>query len=60
MITKTKLKEQIDSLPEQISIDELMERLILIEKIESGNRQSDNNEVLSEEELDKEINQWFE
>ncbi len=33
MITKRKLKEQIDSFPEQFSIDDLIERLILVEKL---------------------------
>ncbi|MFO7702300.1 MAG: hypothetical protein R6V37_04840 [Psychroflexus maritimus] len=60
MITKTKLKEQIDSFPEQFSIDDLIERLILVEKIENGKIQSENGEVLSESEFDKEIDKWFE
>ena len=60
MITKAKLKEQIDSFPEQFSIDDLIERLILVEKIENGQIQSENGEVLSESEFDKEINKWFE
>ncbi|MDP5092951.1 MAG: hypothetical protein NWQ17_06550 [Polaribacter sp.] len=59
MITKTKLKEQIDSFPEQFSIDELIERLILIEKIEIGKMQSENNQIISESELDKELDTWF-
>ncbi len=59
MITRTKLKEQIDSFPEQFSIDELIERLILIEKIEKGKIQSENNEILTDNELDKEIHKWF-
>ncbi|MFN2260774.1 MAG: hypothetical protein ABR595_01745 [Psychroflexus sp.] len=60
MITKTKLKEQIDSFPEQFSIDDLIERLILVEKIENGKIQSENGEILSESEFDKEIDKWFE
>ena len=60
MLTKTKLKEQIEGFPEQFSIDELIDRLILVEKIENGNKQSENGEVISESELDKEINAWFE
>ena len=60
MLTKTKLKEQIDKFPEQFSIDELVEKLILIEKIESGNKQSEKGDVLSELEIDKEIEKWFE
>jgi hypothetical protein len=60
MLTKTKLKEQIDSLPEQFSIDELVEKLILIEKIEYGNMQSEKGEIITDSELDKEIEKWFE
>lgn len=36
MPTKTKLKEQNENFPEEFSIDELVQRLILIEKIEVG------------------------
>lgn len=60
MLTKVKLKEQIDNLPEEFSIDELIEKLILIEKIETGNKQSENGEVISEVEIENEIEKWFE
>ena len=59
MISKTKLKEQIDSFPEQFSIDDLIERLILVDKIEKGKIQSEKGEILSERELDKEMDTWF-
>lgn len=59
MITKTRLKEQIEHLPEEFNIDELIDRLLLIEKIERGIRQSDMGEEISEQELDKEIGKWF-
>ncbi|WP_299157068.1 hypothetical protein [uncultured Christiangramia sp.] len=59
MLTKTTLKQQIDSFPEQFSIDQLVERLILIEKIETGNKQSENGEIISESDLNKEIDKWF-
>ena len=55
MLTKTTLKEQIENFPDNFSIDELVERLILMEKIECGNKQSENGEVITDEELDKEI-----
>ncbi len=60
MLTKTSLKEQIDKFPEEFSIDELIEQLILIEKIELGNKQSENGEVISEAEIENEIEKWFE
>ena len=60
MITKTKLLAQIETFPEQFSMDDLIERLIFVEKIEKGKIQSENNEILSEAELNQEIEKWFE
>jgi len=59
MLTKVRLKEQIDKFPDEFSIDELVEKLILIDKIETGNAQSENGEVVSETEMEKEIEKWF-
>jgi len=59
MITKAKLKETIDKFPESFTIDELVEKLILIDKIDRANQQSEKGETISEEELDKEIEKWF-
>lgn len=51
MLTKIRLKEQIDKFPDEFSIDELIENLILIEKIESGMKQSGKGEVISEDKM---------
>lgn len=59
MLTKNKVKQQIDLLPEEFIINDLVDRLILLEKIERGERQSQNGETVSEEELDKEMEKWF-
>lgn len=58
MITKSQLKESLDKLPEKFTLDELMDRVILIDKIERGNEQSERGDTLSEEELDKELEKW--
>lgn len=42
------------------SKEELFERLILLEKIEIGIKQSDNDEIFSKAELEAEIKKWFE
>ena len=60
MLTKTRLKEQIEKFPEEFSLDDLIENLILMEKIETGNKQSENGDVISESEMDNEIKKWFE
>ncbi|MDY0076706.1 MAG: hypothetical protein RBR87_05455 [Bacteroidales bacterium] len=45
--------------PRQFSVDELGEMLIVIEKVEIGNRQTEKAEIISDIELDKEIEKWF-
>ena len=55
MLTKAKLKEQIENFPDEFSIDDLIEKLILMEKIETGKKQSENGEVCSESEIENEI-----
>jgi hypothetical protein len=59
MLTKSKLKEQIENFPEEFSIDELVERLILVEKIDRGIQQSEKGEIIADSELDNEIEKWF-
>ena len=55
MMTKTKLKQHIENFPDKFSLDELIERLILVEKVELGNQQSEKGDTISEADLDKEI-----
>ena len=59
MITKAKLIETIDKFPDTFSIDELIEKAILIDKIERGDEQSKKGNTISEEELEKEMQKWF-
>lgn len=59
MTTKSKLKTPMESFPEEFSIVELVERLILIEKIEKGYRQSEFGHNVGESDLDNEIAKWF-
>ena len=60
MITKEKLKEQIDKFPdEEISIDELIETLVFIEKLEQRIKISEHGgETVSNDSLKDEISEW--
>ena len=60
MITKEKLKEHIDKLPDSFSIEELIDRLIFIDKLEKRIQQSESGEVVSEDQLKEEMKKWFE
>lgn len=59
MITKAQLKETIEKLPEEFSIEDLMDRLILLDKIERAEKESERGETISETELEKELEKWF-
>ena len=59
MLTKTKLIETLHEFPERFTVDELIDKLILIDKIDKGNQQSENGETITEEDLDQEMQKWF-
>jgi hypothetical protein len=59
MITKEKLKKHIENFPEEMSIDELIDRLVFVEKLENRISQSKNGETISDEELKLEMEKWF-
>lgn len=58
-ISKEKLIETIKDLPDTFSIDELFERLILLQKIESGMEQSKSDQVLSTADARAKLSQWL-
>jgi len=59
MLTKSKIMEAIENFPEEISIDDIIDKLILIEKTEKGIHQSENEAIISDAELEKEMEKWF-
>lgn len=58
MLTKAKVKELVDHMPDTFSVDDLVERVILLQKIETARKQVLNGEFLTEDELDAEIDKW--
>lgn len=59
MISKEKLINQIESFPEELSIDALIDKLIFIDKLEKRIQKSEKGETISEEAVKKEMNEWF-
>lgn len=59
MLIKTKVLKVIKQLPDEFSIDEMVDRMILLDKIEIGIAQAERGEVIDDENLDKEIAKWF-
>jgi hypothetical protein len=59
MTTKDKIINGIKNLPDTVSIDDILDQIILVEKIEKGIYQSDNNQVVPDEELEKRLGKWL-
>ena len=49
MITKSQLIQTIEDMPEKFSIDDFLDKILLLQKIEVGLNQSENGETLSTE-----------
>ena len=58
MLTRDKVEKSISNLPDSFTIDELIDRLIFIEKVEDGIRQSDSGQVISNEDVKLMIDKW--
>ena len=51
MLTKNTVKQTIESLPESFTIDELIEQLLFIEKVDEGIKQSDEGKTISNDDV---------
>jgi predicted transcriptional regulator len=61
MITKEKIIEAIKAMPEDRfeDIDVLLERLVILEKVEKGMKDIEESNVISHEEMKNKIDSWF-
>ena len=57
-MTKDKVIEAVKELPQEFDLDELIERLIFIDKVEKGFEQLDKGETKTHQEAKKIIRSW--
>ena len=58
MLTKEKVSKSINNLPDSFTIDELIDQLIFMEKVEEGFQQSETGKVVSNEDVKLMIDKW--
>ena len=51
--------ESINKLPDEFSIDEIIERLIIIEKIEKGRQEVKDGKVNTDEQAKAKLSKWL-
>ncbi|WP_345230425.1 hypothetical protein [Olivibacter ginsenosidimutans] len=59
MLTKTRLINSLDKLPEQFSIDELVDHVVLIEKVQRGLDDVSQGKVNTREEARQKLAKWL-
>jgi hypothetical protein len=59
MLTKNSVLKTINKLPDNIDLDELIDKLIFIDKVEKGLDQSLQNQVVSETQAKKKLAKWL-
>lgn len=59
MLNKNKVLRTLENLPETFSIEEIIDQLVLLQKIELGLEQARNNETVSTEQAKSQLNKWL-
>jgi hypothetical protein len=59
MLTKVKVKELIDHMPETFSVDDLVDKVILLQKIENSEKEIEDGEGIDWEDMKKEMDLWL-
>ena len=59
MISKTQIINSLDKLPENLTIDQVVDHLIFIEKVQKGLDDSINGRVKTKEEARQKLNKWL-
>ena len=59
MITKEVLLRSIENLPDKFSMDDLLDRIVLLQKIDIGLEQSEAGKVISTKQAKKELKKWL-
>ena len=58
MLTKDQIRKSLEQLPNSFTIDELIERLMFIEKVEAGLDQAKNGKTISQNKVKELIEKW--
>lgn len=56
---KSAVLDSISNLPDEFSIDEIIERLIIIEKIDKGRQQVQDGKINTEDQAKAKLSKWL-
>ena len=59
MLEKSKIIESLTNLPEKVSLDDVIDRIIFLDKIENGIKQSKKGQITPDHQLDEKLPGWL-
>jgi predicted transcriptional regulator len=59
MLTKEKIQKALEQFPEEISLDDLIDRLILLDKVEQGLNDVKSGNIYTTEEVENRLQKWL-
>jgi predicted transcriptional regulator len=59
MLTKDKVKKTIERLPDNFTVDQLVEELVVLNKIEEGLKDIEEGRVFTTDQVKQELNVWL-
>jgi predicted transcriptional regulator len=59
MLTKDKVRKTVDRLPENFTVDQIVEELVVLNKIEEGLRDVEKGRVFTTDQVKKELKSWL-
>ena len=59
MLNREKIIETLKKMPDQVSLDEVFDRIILLDKIETGLEQSEKGQITPDDKLDDKFPEWL-
>ena len=59
MLTKEKVKKTIDRLPDRFTVDQVVEELVVLDKIEKGLKEVEEGKVYSTQQVKDQLKKWL-
>ncbi len=59
MLTKTQIIDSLNNLPENVTIDQVIEHLVVVDKVQKGLNDSAEGKVYSKEEAREKLKKWL-
>ena len=59
MLTKEKVKKTIDRLPDSFTVDQVVEELVVLDKIEQGLKEVEEGKVYSTQQVKDQLKKWL-